>query len=583
MVLCSINLIAQSYNVVIHPVDSPQKKLPITPLIDNNFPSETAAYTYIQRLVPTCQAQGYLEASVDSVTITDTTFHVVFYLGKKYQWGIIKLDNLPTAIKSKYRIASSNSPEDYKLIPEKIAAITESTLQWAEQHGYPFASVWLDATSSALPFELQASFKWEPGVLQKLDSIYIESKTKISRNYLLRYLDLKQGEIYNEKKLQTISNRLNQLPFLQEDRPWMMEFKPFGNTLHLYVKEKSANTLNALVGLLPNSVETGKFLWTADANCLLQNILGTGEVIQATYQNLQYKSPRIKANVSFPYLIQSAIGVDASFDLFKKDTAFRRTTFQGGLRYQINAANFLRVFYQVQSNRLGVVDTQWVKMQKRLPEMADVKASGAGLEINYQALNHIIHPSKGWDGKVVATVLQRQVRKVDAIISLKDASGFSYASLYDSVLPTSRQMLLTASFNYYLPVFQKVVLKLAYSGGIMMGKDFFKNELYQIGGFRLLRGFDEQSIFTNHFQAIATELRLLLDAYSYFYVFSDNAFVASKYMGYNKEDIYNGFGIGTALLTKNGLFSISYGLGRHQGAPVSFKQSKIHFGYTAYF
>lgn len=581
MVLCSVNVMAQSYNVVIHPVDSSQKNLPI--LNDSSFQNETAVYSYIQSLVPACQAQGYLEASVDKVTIAYPTYHVAFYLGKKYQWGRINLDNLPTAIKTKYSIVPSSRLEDYKLIPEKIGAITESTLQWAEQHGYPFATVWLEASAPVTPFELQASFKWEPGTLQKLDSIYIESNTKISKNYLLRYLDLKQGEVYNEKKLLTISNRLNQMSFLQEDRPWVMEFKPFGNSLHIHVKEKKANTLNALVGLLPNSVETGKFLWTADANCLLQNILGTGEIIQASYQNLQYKSPRIKANVSFPYLFQSAIGVDASFDLFKKDTAFRRTTFQGGLRYQINTANFLRVFYQVQSNRLGVVDTQWVKSNKRLPDMADVKASGAGLEINYQALNHILHPSKGWEGKMIATVLQRQVRKVDAITSLKDASGFAYSSLYDSILPASRQLLLTASFNYYLPVFQKVVLKLAYSGAIMVGKDFFKNELYQVGGFKLLRGFDEQSIYTNHYQVVSTELRLLLDTYSYFYVFSDNAFVASKYIGYNKDDIYNGFGIGTTLLTKNGLFSISYGLGRHQGAPVTFKQSKIHFGYTAYF
>jgi hypothetical protein len=46
---------------------------------------------------------------------------------------------------------------------------------------------------------------------------------------------------------------------------------------------------------------------------------------------------------------------------------------------------------------------------------------------------------------------------------------------------------------------------------------------------------------------------------------------------------YNGFGLGTTLETKSGLFTISYALGRSDQNTVQFRQSKIHFGYVAYF
>ena len=99
----------------------------------------------------------------------------------------------------------------------------------------------------------------------------------------------------------------------------------------------------------------------------------------------------------------------------------------------------------------------------------------------------------------------------------------------------------------------------------------------------MLRGFDEQSIYANQYELLTLGLRFLLDRNSYVYLFSDNGYVQSYYNGYGKEGLYNGFGLGTTLETKTGLFSISYALGRSDTNPIQFKQSKIHFGYLAYF
>jgi outer membrane protein assembly factor BamA len=573
---------AQSYNLELYSVENKDSLLHQLVHLPQPNQDAVSVYSFLQSLIPSLQSKGYLAASVDSVSVKDHQYKAFVFLGEVYQWAKVNMDALPENMLSQNgysKIAWEGKALDARL----IAKITEKTLQWEEQHGYPFARVWLDVNPEKNTAAMEAVFRIETGVLQRLDSIHFEGAVKISNNYLLRYLDLKQHEIYNEKKMHTLTNRLNELPFLQTAQPWRMDFKTTGNQLHIFLKERKANTLNAIIGLQPNTVETGKFLLTADAAFLFQNILGKGEYISITYQNLQYKSPRFDAHVTYPYLFNTLVGVDAVFDLYKKDTAFRRTSFTGGLRYQMNAQDFIRVYYQAKSNRLGTVDTAFVKANKQLPTDADVSAKGGGLELSVSRVDNRLQPYKGWEGEINCTVLQRQVRPSDAIETLSDASGFNYASLYDTVALRTNQIFLSGHFYYYFPLAKKTVLKTAYTGAYMKGGNLFRNELYQIGGFRLLRGFDEQSIYTNQYHVLSLELRLLLGQNSYFYFFSDNGWVQSNYSLKTKDDLYNGFGIGATLETKTGLFSISYALGRHDGNPVQFRQSKIHFGYAAYF
>jgi len=334
---------------------------------------------------------------------------------------------------------------------------------------------------------------------------------------------------------------------------------------------------------LPNNVETGKFLLTVDALFAFQNILGQGEAINVSYQNLQYRSPRLKAGFTYPYLFNTPFGIDLQFDLFKKDTSFRRTFFQGGIRYQLNAQDYVRAFYHNQSNRLITVDTSFVKATHTLPEDADVTAHGAGVEFGFNHTDYRISPRKGWELKVTSSALVRTVRKSDAITALQDGSGFDYGSLYDTLTSARNQFHLSGSLNGYLPVLKRMVLKGSYSGGWISGDNLFRNELYQIGGFRLLRGFDEQSIFTSQYHVLSAELRLLLDQNSFFYLFSDIGYVeALRGLG-RTWGLYHGFGIGATLETKSGLFTISYALGQSPDNPVQFRQSKVHFGYVAYF
>lgn len=577
----STAIIAQEYTVKLHSVDN-RPDLQQFIAVPSGTLSSQQAFDFLQSLVPDMQAKGFLAASLDSVAIERNVYHLFVYLGNRYRWAHINFDGVQEGVLLQ-AVMNKKQWEDRWIQPGQIAGVSEQILTWCERNGYPFARVWMEEIRVDSGGRVEGMLILDKGALQKIDTVQVYGEVKVSRNYLLNYLNIRQGMLYDEKKLSTLSNRLNELPFLQEAAPWAVQFKIDGNSLDLYLKEKKANQLNALIGLLPNSAETGKFLLTADAQLAFQNILGAGESISASYQNLQYRSPRFKTDIVYPFLFNTPLGAEAHFDLFKKDTSFRRTTLQLGVRYQLNATDYIKLFYQNQSNRLIYIDTTQVRATKKLPDNADVAANGGGVELVFNRTDYRLNPRKGLEVRLVSSALLRQVRKIDAITELQDGSGFDYSSLYDTITRRQYQFLISSTLGYYFPLSKNLVLKTAYNGGWISGQYLFRNELYQIGGFRLLRGFDEQSIFTNQYHLLTLEMRVLLSRNAYFALFSDNGYVESSFSGFHKDDIYNGFGAGATLETKSGLFTIDYALGRNNNNPVQFRQSKIHFGYVAYF
>jgi len=548
---------------------------------EQQFSNLPDAYAYLRDLVPQLQEEGFLAASVDSVALSDTLVTALVYRGPSYRWARLSFDALPSALLNNAGIRERDWTQQ-AIRPARLAALSERLLRYCEDNGYPFAYT----TMTNLAREeggLKADLVLEQGPLVRFDSLVIESDVEISRDYLQRYLGIRQGDLYSESQLRLVSKRLSELPFLQEARPWRMDFTIGGNKLYLFLKEKKSNQLNGLIGLQPNTVETGKFMLTADILLGLKNALGYGESIAATYQNLQYKSPRFHFEGNVPYVLGTLFGIDASFDLFKRDTTFRRTSFDAGIRYQFNATDYVKVSYQHSGNRLITADTTYVIVNRQLPPNLDITMRGAAVEFYMDRTDYRLNPRRGWQARAGASGLLREVLPNDAITGLSDASGFGYGTLYDSANAEKYQYRISGNAAYYFNLYKDMVLKLGYNGGYISGARLFQNELYQIGGFKLLRGFDEQGIYANQYHVLTLELRLLLSRNSCFYLFSDNAYTLTRYNAVDREDYPVSLGGGITLENKSGIFNVALGLGKRSGESFQFRQAKIHFGYTAYF
>lgn len=528
--------------------------------------------------------QGYLTASIDSLVWTDSNSSAHVMVGNKFRWAKLKNKNIPSALLSQSRFDEKNYFN--KLVDiQKLYPVFEKLIRYYEDNGYPFASIYLDSVAIKTD-KIHANLALDLGPLTKIDTIMINEDAKISKQFILQYLGLKQGMLYNETKIKEISKRIRELSFIQEAAPWRIEFNVIETKLSLYLKSKSANRADVLIGLLPNNEERGgKFLLTGDVKLAFVNALGMGENLSINWQNLQYQSPRYNIETQVPYLLNTPIGISGKFDFYKKDTTFKNVNGELGLVYQFSANEQVKIYYELASSRILSLNTASLIATRSLPELGDITYRTFGLETQVSRVDYKLNPRKGYRAQINGSVSFRNFIKNTSVETTIDPllnKPFSY--LYDSIQLKSFKYTVKGQFSYFTPFTKRLLLATSYYGGITLSSDgLYKNEVFQIGGYRLLRGFDEGSMFVNAYSVVSIEPRYLLSLNSYFFIFGDIGFTQSKYGNINRTELPYSMGLGMTFETRAGLFNISYALGAKQNQPFQFRSSKVHFGYVSYF
>lgn len=572
----------QSYSLRIQRVDGTEAVPAGILKISASYGEQLDAMSALQGIVPQLQEVGYLAASIDSLGVRRDGYDVYLYLGQTWRWGRLSLERLPKSLLAATGITEGQY-QGRNLSPSTISKLSERILDWCDNNGFPFARIGLDSLRDAGNHTISAKLALDPGAVIRFDSVIVEGNVRVNKTFLSRYLDLSEGSIYNESKLRLLNARLRELAWLDENPSWRIEFRSIDTKLFLQLRERRANQLNVIMGLQPNTLETGKFLFTVDAQAAFQNLLGNGESFSFSYQKLQAKSPRIKAEALYPYLFGTPIGAEGHFDLYFKGEEFRRTIFDAGGRYAISAKDYIRLFYKGYSNRVITPDTAYILAFKQLPANVDVISGGGGGEVNINRTDYRFNPRKGWATRIAGELLSRRIEKSDGITGIRDGSGFDYSSLYDTLQMNSYQFQLSGDLAGYVPLGKRVVLKGGYAGGYISGARLFQNELFQIGGLRLLRGFDEGSLFVNQYHMGSAELRYILSRNSNVYLFSDNAWLQSNINNVANSGVYNGFGVGALLETGTAQFNIAYAVGRSPNNPIQLRQSRVHIGILAFF
>ena len=551
--------------------------------LQTGFANKTLCSNYITGLISLLSSKGYPTASVDSVFENDNYTIIHLFLGKQYQW--IKLK--PDGIEKQALDESRFKEKDYngKLLNiSQLISLQERVLNFYEKNGYPFAQIFLD--SIRLDEEkMEALLRSRRGPLYHIDSIRVFGKAKISKKFLQHYLGISNGSLYNKEKLEQVSKRMLELPYLQEVQPSDVTMLGSGSMLNLYLAPKRSSQVNFLIGFLPSASQSGKIQLTADVNLDLKNALNNGETILFKWQQLQPKSPRLNLGFQQPYIFNSNFGFDFLFDLFKKDSTFLQVNALAGLQYLLSANQSGKIFVQWQNSfLLGTgVDTNLVKATKRLPPNIDVKAVNIGLDYDWSKTDYRLNPRKGNEIKITAAVGIKNIKKNNEILNLKDPN-FNYASLYDSVKARSYQFRVKLGASHYFPVGKQATVKMAVNGGLFVSPSTFRNELFQIGGYKILRGFSEESIYATQYVVLTAEYRYRLALNSFLFGFVDGGRVKNKYQNINLNNNFIGAGLGLAFETKFGLLNISYAAGKRNDVKLNLREaSKIHFGYVNYF
>ncbi|GAB3017248.1 hypothetical protein GCM10027051_22500 [Niabella terrae] len=554
--------------------------------IPQNFLSREDCRIYLDQLLPDLQARGYITASLDSVEADSSGARVLLFLGRQYRWMAIKADS--TSLPWLRTIGWDPTTFNHRPFDRhQLQTYQRQLLDAMENNGYPFASVSMQ-DMQLNGEEVSGTLHVETGPRYHIDSLKITGNARISKEYLQQYLDIRNGSVYNKQKLQGISTALKKLNYVEETFPPQFHWRSTGGVVELFLDGRKSSQINVVVGFLPgDDPQRPKLRLTGEALLQLNNTLGAGETLGLVWQALQVSSQQLSINYKQPYLFRSPFGIDFGFNMFKKDSSFLNFNFDIGVQYQLTAQQELKVYLQRFSTILSGIDAAAIIRTRQLPGEADLRMTSLGFQYRFNNTDYIYNPVAGTELFFNTMVGLKKIRPNNQILELQDPSdpGFDFARLYDTVKSRAYQWRSELAAARYFPLgkSRRSTLRLAVNGGYISGSRIYRNELFQIGGNHLLRGFDEQSQYLSAFGIGSLEYRYLVGPRSYFNVFSDGGWGRESGSGTQTGYTYISGGFGLAFETKAGQFRLAWAIGKRNDTDFNLRQSKIHFGFLNYF
>ena len=588
--LINSSLQAQTYTLKLTPLDKSKNFLKDNLDLPPSYSDSLAVINRLSKVILDLHSQSYLEASVDSVFQFEKTFNAFVHIGAKYEWASLTNGNVEPAFLEQVGFRERlYSKKDFHYA--EVLKLQESLLEYAENNGYPFASVKL-GDIEIKGGKIAAKIFMQKNKLVQIEGLKITGDAKISERYLENYLGIKKESLYSKEKVLKIKQRIRELPFVQSAKDPTITFKGDQATVNLFMQKKKASRFDFLIGFLPrqNSLpEASRVLITGTFNADMHNQFGLGERIFAEFQQLSPGTQDLDLQFTYPYIMDLPFGTDLKFNLYKRDSSYLDVAFDVGVQYLLEGGNYLKAFWTNTSTNLLTINQSQIQSifnNKKLPSNIDVSNSTFGLEYNLQNLDYRFNPRKGWGILARVGAGLKTIQKNNAILNLQDSNDptFDYGTLYDSLNLKTFQYQLGANLQYYIPIGKLGTIKTAIQSGLIFSpQDIFRNEQYRLGGNRLLRGFDEETVFSTRYAILTMEYRFLIGQNSYLFAFGDLGYTEDKTNETNSTDTPMGLGAGITFETKVGLFGFSLALGKQLGNSFNPRDMKIHFGYVSLF
>ncbi|MCB0630243.1 MAG: BamA/TamA family outer membrane protein [Saprospiraceae bacterium] len=549
-------------------------------LPDKTYADTLTLRKSLQEWLLALHGRAYLEASVDTLTHIGPEYLAFVHIGRTYRWAKLENGNVPPVFLDKIGFRERlyrNRPFAYGEVQQLMTRL----LEYAENNGYPFAEVYLDQLEIGTD-QINAKLMLNTGPLFTIDELNMRGDLRLSTTYLSRYLGIQPGDLYSRERILRIRERLRELSFLTVRTDPMVAFRGDRAAIGLDLANRPASRFDFIIGVLPNSDQSGRLLITGDFTAEMQNQFGLGESIYAAFEQLRPQTQQLELRFNYPYLFNLPFGLDLNFELYKRDTTYLDVNTNVGIQYLLSGRDYFKAFGSNQVSTLLTVDTLRIRQTGQLPDTLDVRRSSFGLEYFHEALDYRFNPRRGWSILLRASAGLRRLPRNNLIREL------DIPDPYSNLPERSFQYRIETKMEAYLPLFRQSSLKMALQTGFLVSDlGILANEQFRIGGARLLRGFDEEFIFATNFAVATLEYRLLLGQNSYLYTFGDLARVDQRTIkslpDANTVNFPYGLGAGITFETQVGLLGISLALGADRRTQIDLGAPKVHFGYISRF
>lgn len=517
------------------------------------------------------QSAAFLEASFDSVVWQRDTVRAWLHLGPRYHWLFLTAEGLPADWLQRAGFKEKNfSQQPVKW--ESWLALRDRLLAVAADDGYPFVRVWLQAYPTASP-QLAAAIRLDKGALVRMGPLRLPGDPPLRQSFLEAHLGLVPGQPYNASRVRQIGNRLRELPYVALASPPQVLIANDEARIELPLNARPASRFDFILGILPDNLRPDRLIINGFLEGEVYNTFKRGERLAARFEQPRPLTQELRLAVAYPYLPSLPIGIELSLNLYRQDTLFINIDGRMGFSYRLPDQGQLQLVFDQQSTNLLQADSAAIAVRGRLPDTLDLSRRSLGLVYAMQRLDYRFNPRSGWEVEAQAAAGFRTIERNAQLLA------YGYGPLYDSLPGRTTQFRWQLSAAAYLPLARQSTLKGALRlATLRSAGSILTNEQYRVGGNRLFRGFDEQSIFTSSYALATVEYRFLLGQNSFFYAFVDQGVLWG-----DGTDYPTGAGAGVSFETRAGMLGISLALGRRQGQPFDPGSPKVHLGYVSLF
>lgn len=566
-ILSAVNSFAQVYTLEIVVNDS----LNINQKIKYNkkFRNTSEREKEINQVFINLYGKGFLSAGIDSIKNDNLNQTIYIKTGNTYKWIQIKTNALDEGILSQAGFREKiyrNQIINFR----QLERLMQRILITCQNQGYPFAKVKLDSVIIQQN-SLSANLLLEKNKYIVIDSIIIKGDAKINPIYIYNYLNIKPGDAYNESNLSKVGTRIKELAFVKENKAFDLLFTSDKNKLYLYLDKKKASTFDGVLGILPDDNNPGKIILTGDIRLKLLNSFGRGELIDINFRRLQTQTQDLRTSFVYPYLLNTPLAFEGKLDIYRRDSSFINVNRIGGIQYLFTGGNYIKTY--IQSKSSSIISNNGLENLSTLPDYADSRTLLYGVGFRTEKTDYRLNPRKGFRIQFNGAGGKRKILKNPKIKE----------ELYNNIELSSMQYDTEFSGDAFIPTSKRSTIRIGQQAAYLIGTNLFENELYRIGGFRTLRGFDEESIFASFYTITHIEWRYLLEQNSFAYLFWNGAYYENRSNNKFIHDTPYGFGLGISFETKAGIFSLNYAIGRQFNNPIDIRTAKVHFGLISFF
>ena len=489
----------------------------------------------LQKIATYLKTIGYFTHSLDSIKKNKTNYIGYFTLNDK-------IDNVILKIAPDLSYLFNDLEHGTISIPiNKLEKTLLSVSKKLDKEGKSFSKVKL-SNIVIKNSTLFADLDIHQSKKRYLDKVIVKGYEKFPKSFLKNHFSLHNKTIFNQLKISETSNLSKNIPFIEEIKPPEVLFTKDSTKLYLYFKKRLNNSFDGIVNFATN--ENGGVLFNGNIDLKLNNTLNKGEKFELFWNSIAEERQEFKIATEIPYILNSKFTPKLSFSIYQQDSTFLNTTFHSELFFNLNSRTKIALTYNSESSE---------NLKENINSIIETYNNiFLGFRILYRIPRNDFFFNDKFYFEINPTVGRRNTN-----------------------LNSSNQFKIRGSTSYIWDLNLRNSIYIKNTTGYLNSDTFLDNELFRIGGANSIRGFNEQSIFTNSYTYFNIEYRYLTSNKSYLYSITD--------FGKTNSNTLVGLGLGYRFSRGNSVLNISSIIPNNTNSTRQLSNIQLIINWTTFF